>query len=152
MLIMPASRPVCVDVHWANTARQVNKRHHHMAAATGRVDPCGPPPSLACVSLALVLCAASHSIPPPPPPPVQACHVALFKWSRRLCLVSWWVWVLPFPSAHASPSSTACLLPPSLLSSCPLARQGHTSAQPPFLWSSVPFVRTSICRSGFGSE
>ena len=102
LLIMPASRPVCVDVHWANTARQVNicvdvhwaktarqvnKRHHHMAAATGRVDPCGPPPSLACVSLALVLCAASHSIPPPPPPPVQACHVALFKWSRRLCLV-----------------------------------------------------------------
>ena len=129
--------------------RHVRSTSATMAAATVILWTGVDPTSLACVSPCPRLACV---VPQPPPPPVQACHVALFKWSRRLCLVSWWVWVLPFPSAHASPSSTACLLPPSLLSSCPLARQGHTSAQPPFLRSSVPFVRTSICRSGFGSE
>jgi hypothetical protein len=146
LLIMPASTPVCVYVHWAKTAHKVNKRHHHMAAATVRADPCGPPPSLACLP-SLVLCAASHSIPPPPSPPVQVCHVALFKWSRRLCLVFVVVGVrfafLFWRSLlRASSSSTACLLPSPLLWSCPLAPLVGTRAAT-ILWSSVRKERVS---------
>ena len=111
-----------------------------------RVDPT----SLASSPLALVLLVWYHNRHPHPyrlvtSPSLNGPGVCVrFRGGCGFCLSLLLV--------HASPSSTACLLSPSLLSSCPLARQGHTSAQPPFLWSSVPFLRTSICRSGFGSE
>ena len=108
------------------------------------------PPVLLASPLALVLLVWYHNRHPHPyrlatSPSLNGPGVCV--WFRGGCGFR-----LSLLLVHASPSSTACLLPPSLLSSCPLVRQRHTPAQPPFLWSSVPFVRTSICRSGFGSE
>ena len=64
--------------------RHVRSTSATMAAATVILWTGVDPTSLACVSPCPRLACV---VPQPPPPPVQACHVALFKWSRRLCLV-----------------------------------------------------------------
>ena len=115
-----ATRGACYRWHYVVDNASVfvfmyigQRRHVRSTSATiiyGRSHSVDPT-SLACVSPCPRLACV---VPQPPPPPVQACHVALFKWSRRLCLVSWWVWVLPFPSARACITIKHGLPPPSL--------------------------------------
>ena len=114
---------------------------------------------LVCMSpLSVVLCAAPHTLNT-----TTATHTYRFVASplllcRRLCLclclVSWWVCVCLPPLGFVAPCIIIDGLPPPL-SSVVLPFGTLGSRQPPasILWSSVPFVRTSIwCRSGFGSK
>jgi len=109
--IMPAG--CCVYVHWGKMAREVNKRHHLAAAAVLYTGPLHE--FFACVSLVRSLvCGRTLNFQTQYPPtrtglsrrPLAIVPASLAGFVVVGASASLWGSLL-----HASPSSTACLLP-----------------------------------------